>query len=116
MIMGEGGWGNLSLDWFNLLSNALKQNFTDKMKGNKHSTIWKCPPFNVLVFCWMCYKELFVNVCNKGSLQKRSPARKIEDLVYFKAIFKNKKIEKKICGLKRGIMQWLLPPTISSFN
>lgn len=27
--------------------------------------------------------------------------------VYFKAIFKNKNIEKKISGLKRGIMQWL---------
>lgn len=57
----------------------------------------------------MCYKELFVNVCNKGSLQKRSSARKIEDSVYFKAIFKNKNIEKKISGLKRGtcIMQRL---------
>lgn len=47
MIMGEGG-GNLSLDWLDFLSNAFKQNFTDKMKGKKHSTIWKCPPFNVL--------------------------------------------------------------------
>lgn len=61
------------------------------MKGKKRSTVWKCPPFNVLVFCGMCYKELFVNVCNKGSLQKR----KIEDSVYFKAIFKNKNFEKK---------------------
>lgn len=46
-------------------------------------------------------------MCNKGSLQKRSSARKIEDLVYFKAIFKNKNIEKKNSGLKRGIIQWL---------
>lgn len=72
------------------------------MKGKKRSTVWKCPPFNVLVFCGMCYKELFVNVCNKGSLQKRSPARKIEDSVYFKAIFKNKNFEKKNQWIKEG--------------
>lgn len=48
-LYDNGGRGdNLSLDWFILLSNAFKQNFTDKMKGKKHSTIWKGPPFNVL--------------------------------------------------------------------
>lgn len=40
---------------------------------------------------------------------RKDHQRKIEDSVYFKAIFKNKNIEKKISGLKRGtcIMQWL---------
>lgn len=71
MIMEEeGGGGNLSLDWFIILSNAFKQNFTDKMKGKKHSTIWKCPPFNVLYSVGYAIKNFFINVCNEGSLQK----------------------------------------------
>lgn len=41
-------------------------------------------------------------MCNKGSLQKRSAARKIEDLVYFKSIFKNKNIEKTNQWIKEG--------------
>lgn len=50
---------------------------------------------------WDSYKDFFVNVCHKGSLQKRSSARIIEFLVYFKAIFKKKNIEKKNQWIKR---------------